>query len=207
MNTKRQTIWLVSMLSLMVVLSAYYLFTQDVESPEVLTDSSQTEQGGKDATEASADGSGIVIDEVQQPEDGVLLTDEDKAALEQVEEQGYTDGGIFSELAAEQDQEKQEALDEVYAALADVQTDPEQGSAGAEKLSLLEEKYAKISEIEVELEKQYQEVVIDEENEKFNVVVSSDKLEKSQAAAIIELVMSKLELNADQISVQFEPLT
>jgi stage III sporulation protein AH len=32
MNTKRQTIWLVSMLSLMVVLSAYYLFTEDVNS-------------------------------------------------------------------------------------------------------------------------------------------------------------------------------
>ncbi|NQX58894.1 SpoIIIAH-like family protein [Paenibacillus qinlingensis] len=30
MNAKRQTIWLVSMLSLMVVLSAYYLFTEDV---------------------------------------------------------------------------------------------------------------------------------------------------------------------------------
>ncbi|WP_054957700.1 SpoIIIAH-like family protein [Paenibacillus dakarensis] len=29
MNNKRQTIWLVSMLSLMVVLSAYYLFTED----------------------------------------------------------------------------------------------------------------------------------------------------------------------------------
>ncbi|PZE22056.1 SpoIIIAH-like family protein [Paenibacillus xerothermodurans] len=32
MNSKRQTIWLVSMLSLMVVLSAYYLFTEDVDS-------------------------------------------------------------------------------------------------------------------------------------------------------------------------------
>ncbi|KUP21400.1 SpoIIIAH-like family protein [Paenibacillus sp. DMB5] len=29
MKGKRQTIWLVSMLSLMVVLSAYYLFTED----------------------------------------------------------------------------------------------------------------------------------------------------------------------------------
>lgn len=34
MNSKRQTIWLVSMLSLMVVLSAYYLFTEDVSKLE-----------------------------------------------------------------------------------------------------------------------------------------------------------------------------
>src|SRR5690554_1825076 len=31
MNTKRQTSWLVSMLSLMVILSAYYLFTDNVD--------------------------------------------------------------------------------------------------------------------------------------------------------------------------------
>ncbi|MCZ8520645.1 MULTISPECIES: SpoIIIAH-like family protein [Paenibacillus] len=37
MNTKRQTVWLVSMLSLMVVLSAYYLFTEDVNQVDVKT--------------------------------------------------------------------------------------------------------------------------------------------------------------------------
>lgn len=38
MNTKRQTIWLVSMLSLMVVLSAYYLFTEDVSKLNTVTE-------------------------------------------------------------------------------------------------------------------------------------------------------------------------
>lgn len=37
MNAKRQTIWLVSMLSLMVVLSAYYLFTEDASKVDVTT--------------------------------------------------------------------------------------------------------------------------------------------------------------------------
>jgi stage III sporulation protein AH len=37
MNAKRQTIWLVSMLSLMVVLSAYYLFTEDVNKLDLAT--------------------------------------------------------------------------------------------------------------------------------------------------------------------------
>lgn len=37
MNSKRQTIWLVSMLSLMVVLSAYYLFTEDANELELNT--------------------------------------------------------------------------------------------------------------------------------------------------------------------------
>ncbi|MFC0214203.1 SpoIIIAH-like family protein [Paenibacillus chartarius] len=37
MNAKRQTIWLVSMLSLMVVLSAYYLFTEDTATVDLTT--------------------------------------------------------------------------------------------------------------------------------------------------------------------------
>jgi stage III sporulation protein AH len=44
MNSKRQTIWLVSMLSLMVVLSAYYLFTEDVYKLKNAADPTQSEQ-------------------------------------------------------------------------------------------------------------------------------------------------------------------
>lgn len=69
MNAKRQTIWLVSMLSLMVVLSAYYLFTEDVSKldlastdtagsqQEVKIDMSQTDQsalGTSNAADANA---------------------------------------------------------------------------------------------------------------------------------------------------------
>ncbi|MBM7564372.1 SpoIIIAH-like family protein [Paenibacillus sacheonensis] len=70
MNNKRQTIWLVSMLSLMVILSAYYLFTEDVTTPSsdiVTTDGTQQQSANSDATEASgaADGgNAIIADEV-----------------------------------------------------------------------------------------------------------------------------------------------
>lgn len=38
MNTRRQTVWLVSMLGLMVVLSAYYLFTDDADQLPMVTE-------------------------------------------------------------------------------------------------------------------------------------------------------------------------
>ncbi|WDH81327.1 SpoIIIAH-like family protein [Paenibacillus urinalis] len=62
MKNKRQTIWLVSMLSLMVVLSAYYLFTDDSGS------SNQTAESGQisNAEEASSQNTleGLVLNEV-----------------------------------------------------------------------------------------------------------------------------------------------
>lgn len=56
MNNKRQTIWLVSMLSLMVVLSAYYLFTEDVNNLDLKTTGASTKEisigaGASDTTQ------------------------------------------------------------------------------------------------------------------------------------------------------------
>ncbi|WP_223066538.1 SpoIIIAH-like family protein [Paenibacillus caui] len=56
MKTKRQTIWLVSMLSLMVILSAYYLFTEDSGSsnPKAAEGQQVTVNDGKGTDDATA---------------------------------------------------------------------------------------------------------------------------------------------------------
>lgn len=51
----------------------------------------------------------------------------------------------------------------------------------------------------------YESAIVDEENNVYKVVVASEKLEKNQAADIVDLVMKKMEINADQVSVQFVP--
>ncbi|MFD0675320.1 MULTISPECIES: SpoIIIAH-like family protein [unclassified Paenibacillus] len=54
MNSKRQTIWLVSMLSLMVVLSAYYLFTEDVNNLQFGSNQTTKTTGTVSTTSPSA---------------------------------------------------------------------------------------------------------------------------------------------------------
>ncbi|KQO17504.1 SpoIIIAH-like family protein [Paenibacillus sp. Leaf72] len=202
MNTKRQTIWLVSMLSLMVVLSAYYLFTQDASSPDLLTDNSQLEQTvGQGATEAA--GSGIVVDEVQQGADnGVSETD--KEVLEQYE-QGGAATSVFADIQEKRTQENNEELDKLMADIANTQVDKEKSTEAAKQLSMLEEKNVKLTELEEQLMQNYESAIVDEENNVYKVVVASEKLEKNQAADIVDLVMKKMEINADQVSVQFVP--
>ncbi|WP_410514694.1 SpoIIIAH-like family protein [Paenibacillus sp. BR2-3] len=78
MNGKRQTIWLVSMLSLMVVLSAYYLFTEDsgVSAPKETAGSIQVESTVNDAAgvaSPSVGDEGVVVNEV--------ITNDDSAAI------------------------------------------------------------------------------------------------------------------------------
>ena len=69
MNGKRQTIWLVSMLSLMVVLSAYYLFTEDsgASVPKDTAGTMQVDSLKKDTANAklpTVGDKGIVVNEV-----------------------------------------------------------------------------------------------------------------------------------------------
>ncbi|MEK4358930.1 SpoIIIAH-like family protein [Paenibacillus sp. FSL M7-1455] len=72
MNSKRQTIWLVSMLSLMVVLSAYYLFTEDSGSSKTpktpVADSQQVSGADKSSAKETASKttteSGVEVTEV-----------------------------------------------------------------------------------------------------------------------------------------------
>lgn len=109
MKGKRQTIWLVSMLSLMVVLSAYYLFTEDTGAsiPKETAGSIQvdTVKDGTGGGTATTLDSGLVINEVTtddsvtadagtQTEDSktaAVTEDADKAAADETAAAAVTD--------------------------------------------------------------------------------------------------------------------
>jgi len=86
MNTRRQTVWLVSMLGLMVVLSAYYLFTDEADQIPVPTE--QTAQNeiiveGVGMMDPTAAQEGVTIDDIETLEEGAAAegaTDEAEGA-------------------------------------------------------------------------------------------------------------------------------
>ncbi|MCM3495311.1 SpoIIIAH-like family protein [Paenibacillus lactis] len=107
MNNKRQTIWLVSMLSLMVILSAYYLFTDESSTKAPPVAESTQVDGQKPAAGQGANGTSdeLVVNEVI--EEG---TDGDSGANEQNAESTDTGAQTGSEdpaKAAQGDQGKE----------------------------------------------------------------------------------------------------
>jgi hypothetical protein len=206
MNTKRQTIWLVSMLSLMVVLSAYYLFTQDTSSPDMLSDGTQTQQKAG-ATEAAAGNDQIVVDQVDsagKATDDDSLSEADKQVLEQIEAQGGVDTSVFSQVEEKRSQLNSDQQDKLFTEITNLE-DPKEAQAAATQLEQLEEKNSKLTSIENELMKTFQQAIVNEEGNGYKVLVESDKMDKSQAANIIDLVMKTLGVDADQVSVQYIP--
>ncbi|HWO54799.1 MAG TPA: SpoIIIAH-like family protein [Paenibacillus cookii] len=287
MNSKRQTIWLVSMLSLMVVLSAYYLFTEDsgssktpktpvadsqqvsgadkssaketasktttesgVELTEVITDgkvnenaaAAKTDAGSADASkeaakdtakdttkDAAKDASKESSDKTTAKTDGKDAA-KDTAAEDKSASAGKTDSGkeaqagksddeVLKEVAAqkstassqfdsflmEREQKNQSKYNDLLAAMNDMSKDPSETAKASEELNALETKADKITGIEEELEHKYSfaNAFIKEENDKYQVLVLSDKPDVKQAVSIVELVMKELNVTQDKVSVQY----
>ncbi|HEY2493897.1 MAG TPA: SpoIIIAH-like family protein [Paenibacillus sp.] len=132
MNNKRQTIWLVSMLSLMVVLSAYYLFTEDSGSSTMpVADSQQVvdqKDGGNEVvvTEVVTDGTVNSTVTPEEPEATASTTDtktkettdvgakEDKSAKDKaVTDKPVTDKTASVGIPDKKDKNDEEILKEV----------------------------------------------------------------------------------------------
>lgn len=224
MSNKRQTVWLVSMLGLMVILSAYYLFTDNPNTADYAS-----EQRIDD------DWAGIVSGPTDEHPHGFTLEDElmedagwSNAEGAETKEAGKA-GDQQTKSSADQDilrkvQAGAERGDEYFAALdmqrteqlarkteelMDIATDPERsgeeiGKAEAE-LHQLEEMQAKVSDLEDEFMQQYKNVVISETDGKWRVVVQTDNLQRSEAVTIIDRVIRDLGVKPGQVVVQFVP--
>ncbi|MCH1639435.1 SpoIIIAH-like family protein [Paenibacillus timonensis] len=260
MKSKRQTIWLVSMLSLMVILSAYYLFTEDGPQTSTPTDGQQvsttnngmsgnaagddvilsevTSEGSEnssvitddtaaaDQTEQAADNEGNATPDAAQSDDAATSgeaqsTDSGKAAegtpatgdgqkqaatdedvLSQLESQGVTSTDTLNAYQFTRTQENMKKQEELMQAISENES-LEASAMAQQELSALEEKEAKIYDIEERLKQQYANAVVTEADDKYKVVVVSEKMEAKEAVSIMDLVIKELGVSQDKVSVQY----
>ncbi|WP_158602182.1 SpoIIIAH-like family protein [Cohnella endophytica] len=226
MNNKRQTIWLVSMLSLMVILSAYYLFTEDApKTGSTASGLNQSQLTGKDKTNA-ANPDGIAITEVDQTTDeltGVTATgtgkgtDTGSKAASGTDDSGLSPedqqvlNGISSatgnqrleQMLLEQRDKVSATSEKLNAIIGNTKVTPEEAQSAAEQLSRLEETDERITSLQTKLLKDYDNAVVDEEDSNFNIIVLSEKLEKKQAIKILDLATKELNVTPDRVSIQY----
>lgn len=250
MNTKRQTIWLVSMLSLMVVLSAYYLFTEDVSKLDLRTDKVAQEDvkvttevvtpDGKQAADKSVAGgtsqqsaaAGKATDSAAKTDnsakadssaktDGAAKTDgkaaqnqgtaasatsaqaKEAQVLDQLQKQGASGSDFFAAQEMKRNEELSKKIEQLLNVIADAKKPPEEIAKATDEMEKLQTKQAKVENLEDLLAKDFKggAIVLEDAN-KWKVVVHGDKLEKSQAVSIVDLVMKELNITQDKVTVQ-----
>lgn len=228
MNNKRQTIWLVSMLSLMVILSAYYLFTEDVSTPtgnasginETYDPSDATKASGTNAdgveysevdvitgetTGAATDGGSATGGAVASADDGSALSPEDEAVIKNLNNQKGS--AYLDQIQLSRKEQVDQKAFELESIISDNKNaSPEEARSATEQLAQLEERDARISSLEDKLLQQFDNAVVQEEDvNNYKVIVLSDKLEKKQAVGIVELATKELQTTPDRVSVQAVP--
>ncbi|WP_409346442.1 SpoIIIAH-like family protein [Paenibacillus sp. MBLB4367] len=252
MNSKRQTIWLVSMLSLMVVLSAYYLFTEDPNKKDLATGdlktqdikvglnettpgdaakaagkttpaatdgtdaakSSGTAATGTKATDSktgdakSVDAKSSATDSKSTATDAKSGTKQNTTAKtdEQVIQQIQTQGKSGQEFIITEQMKRNEDFKKNLESLITVMTDPKKSkdevTDATNKYNAAEQRELKLTNIEETLGKNYDNVVVTQDNEKWKVVVQAAKIEKSEGASIVTLVMNELNVGPEKVIVQ-----
>lgn len=221
MNNKRQTIWLVSMLSLMVILSAYYLFTEDVTPPSQSASESRQPADGADKAIASAtDSAGSASDIKVDIVDPIDSSAQDVSADNADDGTGGTlsqgDEAVLNEYANLKGREyfdqlqrlREEKFDSENERLAGIIGDTknhsqEDAAAATEEQARLDDADNRITSLEVKLQQQYENAVVTEEELGYKVIVQASKLDKKQAVQIIDLAAKELKVTPDRLSVQY----
>ncbi|WP_445490516.1 SpoIIIAH-like family protein [Niallia sp. 03133] len=194
MLLKKQTVWLLTMLSLVVVLSVYYITSPEQKNEFAAVDNKQKKEAENTAenaketktankenanTEVKEDGSTVSTIESDEEFEQMRLDLQDQRSMD---EEKLTEVMGSADSSAE---EKSEAQDEI------------------EKLRKLADQ-EKVLETMIKAEN-YDDVLVRTIDGIVNVTVKADKLSPEAANDIIQLVRKNLEEPGAYVAVKFDP--
>ncbi|RYG74656.1 SpoIIIAH-like family protein [Lentibacillus lipolyticus] len=186
---KKQTVWLLTMLSLMIVLSVYYM-----TSPSS-GDLAYLPEGEDSAEEAASD-----------PE-GENSSEADKGEADVGDISNLGEDQLFTSIRMEIEDERSAAKDRLDDVVASSSASIEEKNQAKEKMNKLEEvsRKEKILEKSIIASAGYSDVLVRHEDNKVLVhVKNSEELSKSEVVNIIQMVRD--EFNKVEVNVDYQPV-
>jgi len=214
MVLRKQTVWLLTMLAVMVVLSGYYLVkgpqdqlsvsqqqTEVDEFPNVVVETKQSEQPA--GTVTATENQQITV---QTP---TANTGEQATASEKQEAEVLADtpSDVFTGYKMNRDTMIEKEKDEQMQIMMNPEATPQavaEAKARHEELSTLQQ--ATITVEEMLKASGYKDAVVSVLKDKVTVIVQKDKLEAGEVVDIIAQVKQHLNVPGKNISVQYKAL-
>ena len=202
MLLKKQTVWLLTMLSLVVVLSVYYVtspegqqedlaFDQEQVTEENATDEAATEEGATDeGAEEATEGGEVTIEEA---EDGSIIS-------------SVSSDELFTALRMEIDESRSKIRSQLTSKVASKDISTEERNQAYEEMRELEEVSTKENIIEMLIKGQegYEDALVRAEGDQVKITVKSAANTPTEANKIIRLVRSEIS-DLQNVAVTFEP--
>lgn len=195
MLLKKQTVWLLTMLSLVVVLSVYYVTSPENGEKVVLEEGKETtanEVKNEEGTESSSAEGEVVIDEST------------KEAEEEKVISSVSSDELFTALRLQMEENRSKMIEDLQAIMASSDVSAEQKSEALDKMQDLQAISGKEQVLETLIKAQsdeFKDVLVRADEDAVRITVKSEKLTPTQANKIIQLV--RAELGKKNVAVEF----
>ncbi len=182
---KKQTVWLLTMLSLVVVLSVYYVTTPDSPQTNMVTNTALQNKDGKEATK----------------EKGAS----EKSVNQQKETAAGSEDDYFAQLRLDLEEKRDEMKERLQDVMGAADVSAEQKNEAYDELQKLDNIEAKEAVLETLIKSEgYKDALVRADGEEVRITVKAEKSSPKQANKIIQLVRG--ELGTKKVAVQFEPV-
>lgn len=204
MVLKKQTVWLLTMLSLIIVLSVYYVMPGG-QSPDEIAFVGEEEESGNDANEVVVN----LSEELEGEEAAEGEVAEEEATGEEVVEDGEfgeississneTFTTIRMELQANRDRMKEE-FTKIRA--SDTASAEEKAAAHQSEADLHQLQNDEFVLEKLIIAKGFEDALVMAEDDQVRVIVQSEELTREQANEVLQLAISQLNLDLDKTKV------
>ncbi|MFG6148560.1 SpoIIIAH-like family protein [Halobacillus sp. B23F22_1] len=173
---KKQTVWLLTMLSLLIVLSVYYMTSPDNGEMAFIQD-----------------------DEWQEGENGEEGTSEDVVTSE------LSTDELFASIRLEKQNERDQKSEQLSEIVASSDYSAEEKNDAMEEMETLQETSSKESILEntIRASIPYEDVLVRAEDDVIQVTVQAEELTKSETREIMQMVSD--EFGQMRVEVKFQP--
>jgi stage III sporulation protein AH len=195
---KKQTVWLLTMLSLVVVLSVYYITSPEGTQEDYAfepTDSKKesavtsTEEKQVSSKDTAAEEKGNV--KVEEADDGTVISQ-------------ISSDELFTALRMEIEEERSKLIDEYKAILASSDVTAEEKSKVVDKMHQISEVAQKEKVLETLIKsKGYEDALVRADGNKVKITVKAKKHSPAAANEIIQLVRTELN-DLKNVAVEFQ---
>lgn len=197
MILKRQTVWLLTMLSLIIVLSVYYISMEQIQDQQSANPEVEETSNLDDVEFEWLDDEELTFIELEDVEQ--VIGDNDLSSNVNVEE-------MFDTIRLQRQDSRGKLNDEYKSVIASTETEPEIQVEALEKIESLQVMSQKEELIETMIRaKGYEDALVMTDENQVNIYVKTADLSKEQAVELNQLAYEHLQI--ENIRVGYQPGT
>lgn len=197
MILKRQTVWLLTMLSLIIVLSVYYISMEQIQDQQSANPEVEETSNLDDVEFEWLDDEELTFIELEDADQ--VIGDSDLSSNVNVE-------GMFDTIRLQRQDSRGKLNEEYKSVIASTETDPEIQVEALEKIESLQVMSQKEELIETMIRaKGYEDALVMTDENQVNIYVKTADLSKEQAVELNQLAYEHLQI--ENIRVGYQPGT